>query len=106
MFKYLLSSSNSVCQLGSMLLPEPLKPKAATLLPSQPPSINSQKLQEPLKPIGLKPISQTPPPFHNIDHLAPQAPPRSKSAQNLPVEPVTTEPVSGNGWYLKLAPLF
>lgn len=81
---------------GSMLLPEPLKPKAATLLPSQPPSINSQKLQEPLKPIGLKPISQTPPPFHNIDHLAPQAPPRSKSAQNLPVEPVTTEPLKAN----------
>ncbi|XP_032888469.1 synaptojanin-1 isoform X2 [Amblyraja radiata] len=81
---------------GSMLLPEPLKPKAATLLPSQPPSINSQKLQEPLKPIGLKPISQTPPPFHNIDHLAPQAPPRSKSAQNLPVELVTTEPLKAN----------
>ncbi|XP_051871302.1 synaptojanin-1 isoform X7 [Pristis pectinata] len=76
---------------GSMLLPEPLKPKVATPLPSQPPSISSQKLQEPLKPIGLKPISQTPPPFHNIDHLAPQAPPRSKSAQSLPVEPVTTE---------------
>ncbi|XP_051871298.1 synaptojanin-1 isoform X3 [Pristis pectinata] len=81
---------------GSMLLPEPLKPKVATPLPSQPPSISSQKLQEPLKPIGLKPISQTPPPFHNIDHLAPQAPPRSKSAQSLPVEPVTTEQLQSN----------
>ncbi|XP_069744866.1 synaptojanin-1 isoform X3 [Narcine bancroftii] len=76
---------------GSMLLPEPLKPKVATPLPPQPPSITSQKLQEPLKPVGLKPISQTPPPFHNIDHLAPQAPPRSKSAQNLPVEAVSAE---------------
>ncbi|XP_051871303.1 synaptojanin-1 isoform X8 [Pristis pectinata] len=82
---------------GSMLLPEPLKPKVATPLPSQPPSISSQKLQEPLKPIGLKPISQTPPPFHNIDHLAPQAPPRSKSAQSLPVEPVTTEQEQPSG---------
>ncbi|XP_062906543.1 synaptojanin-1 isoform X3 [Mobula hypostoma] len=81
---------------GPMLLPEPLKPKIATPLPSQPSSISSQKLQEPLKPVGLKPISQTPPPFHNIDHLAPQAPPRSKSAQNLPVEPVTAEQLKAN----------
>ncbi|XP_072901180.1 synaptojanin-1 isoform X8 [Hemitrygon akajei] len=81
---------------GPMLLPEPLKPKIATPLPSQPSSISSQKLQEPLKPAGLKPISQTPPPFHNVDHLAPQAPPRSKSAQNLPVEPVTAEQLKAN----------
>ncbi|XP_059824674.1 synaptojanin-1 isoform X3 [Hypanus sabinus] len=81
---------------GPMLLPEPLKPKIATPLPSQPSSISSQKLQEPLKPAGLKPISQTPPPFHNVDHLAPQAPPRSKSAQNLPVEPVTAVQLKAN----------
>ncbi|XP_020371201.2 synaptojanin-1 isoform X1 [Rhincodon typus] len=76
---------------GPLLLPEPLKPKIATPLPLQPPPLGSQKLQEPLKPVGLKPISQTPPPSLGLDHLAPQAPPRSKSAQNLPVEPITAE---------------
>ncbi|XP_078088949.1 synaptojanin-1 isoform X5 [Mustelus asterias] len=76
---------------GPMLLPEPLKPKVAAPLPLQPPPISSQKLQEPLKPAGLKPISQTPPPTLGLEHLAPQAPPRSKSAQNLPTEPVTAE---------------
>ncbi|XP_067849288.1 synaptojanin-1 isoform X3 [Heptranchias perlo] len=81
---------------GPILLPEPLKPKVATPLPPQPPSISSQKLQEPLKPVGLKPISQTPPPSHSLEHPAPQAPPRSKSAQNLPAEPVTVEQLKAN----------
>ncbi|XP_072369521.1 synaptojanin-1 isoform X3 [Scyliorhinus torazame] len=76
---------------GPMLLPEPLKPNVAVHLPLQPPPISSQKLQEPLRSFGLKPISQTPPPSLGLDHLAPQAPPRSKSAQNLPTEPVTAD---------------
>uniref|UniRef100_UPI00398E56D7 synaptojanin-1 isoform X3 n=1 Tax=Pristiophorus japonicus TaxID=55135 RepID=UPI00398E56D7 len=81
---------------GPILLPEPLKPKVATPLLPQPPSLSSQKLQEPLKPVGLKPISQTPPPSHSLDHLAPQAPPRSKSVQNLPAEPIITEQLKAN----------
>ncbi|XP_067897173.1 synaptojanin-1 isoform X3 [Heterodontus francisci] len=89
-------SKNPEVSKAPMLLPEPLKPKVATPLPLQPPPISSQKLQEPLKPVGLKPISQTPPPFHSLDHLAPQAPPRSKSAQNLPIEPVTAEQLKSN----------
>ncbi|XP_041066893.1 synaptojanin-1 isoform X3 [Carcharodon carcharias] len=81
---------------GPMLLPEPLKPNVAAALSLQPPPISSQKLQEPLKPVGLKPISQTPPPSLGLDHLAPQAPPRSKSAQNLPTEPIIAEQLIAN----------
>ncbi|XP_078245049.1 synaptojanin-1 isoform X16 [Pogona vitticeps] len=72
---------------GSPLLPEPLKPQtAAPVHPtSQQPSV--LKMQEPLKPIVAP--SQTPSP-QNLE-AAPQPPPRSKSSQSLPSEPVPSE---------------
>uniref|UniRef100_A0A6J0TTL3 phosphoinositide 5-phosphatase n=1 Tax=Pogona vitticeps TaxID=103695 RepID=A0A6J0TTL3_9SAUR len=79
---------------GSPLLPEPLKPQtAAPVHPtSQQPSV--LKMQEPLKPIVAP--SQTPSP-QNLE-AAPQPPPRSKSSQSLPSEPVPSEKqIKANG---------
>ncbi|XP_040194817.1 synaptojanin-1 isoform X6 [Rana temporaria] len=75
-------------------LPEPMIPQlAAPLQPSlttQPPC---QKMQEPMQPTSSDPTSHTPPP-QSLD-TPPQAPPRSRSAQNLPSDNVAPQPVNG-----------
>ncbi|XP_040194818.1 synaptojanin-1 isoform X7 [Rana temporaria] len=72
-------------------LPEPMIPQlAAPLQPSlttQPPC---QKMQEPMQPTSSDPTSHTPPP-QSLD-TPPQAPPRSRSAQNLPSDNVAPQP--------------
>nr|XP_028582872.1 synaptojanin-1 isoform X5 [Podarcis muralis] len=72
---------------GSPLLPEPLKPQAAIPVHSitqQPPAL---KMQEPLVPMTV--TSQTASP-QNLE-APPQPPPRSKSSQSLPSEPVPSQ---------------
>ncbi|XP_033002826.1 synaptojanin-1 isoform X11 [Lacerta agilis] len=72
---------------GSPLLPEPLKPQAAIPVHSttqQPPAL---KMQEPLVPMTA--TSQTASP-QNLE-APPQPPPRSKSSQSLPSEPIPSQ---------------
>ncbi|XP_069060136.1 synaptojanin-1 isoform X3 [Pleurodeles waltl] len=70
-------------------LPEPLKPQlAAPIQPIPPPP--SQKLQEPILPLTSNSISQIIT-AQNLD-APPQPPPRSRSAQNLPSETVSSPP--------------
>ncbi|MEE6522321.1 hypothetical protein FKM82_020811, partial [Ascaphus truei] len=77
---------------GFASLPEPLKPQlAAPLQLSPPPQPPCQKMQEPLLPTTMQPTSQTPP-LQNLD-APPQAPPRSRSAQNLPSEQAAAQQV-------------
>ncbi|XP_040194819.1 synaptojanin-1 isoform X8 [Rana temporaria] len=77
-------------------LPEPMIPQlAAPLQPSlttQPPC---QKMQEPMQPTSSDPTSHTPPP-QSLD-TPPQAPPRSRSAQNLPSDNVAPQPEQPSG---------
>ncbi|XP_008105797.1 synaptojanin-1 isoform X3 [Anolis carolinensis] len=78
---------------GSPMLPEPIKPQAATPVPTpqQPPAL---KMQEPLIPTVTP--SQTPSP-QNLE-APPQPPPRSRSSQSLPSEPVPSEKqIKANG---------
>ncbi|XP_077336106.1 synaptojanin-1 isoform X6 [Lithobates pipiens] len=73
-------------------LPEPMIPQLATpLQPSlatQPPC---QKMQEPIQPTSSHPTSPPTPPLQSLD-TPPQAPPRSRSAQNLPSDNVAPQP--------------
>ncbi|XP_077198672.1 synaptojanin-1 isoform X3 [Paroedura picta] len=81
-------------QRGSPMLPEPLKPQTAVPLhPTiQPPSV--LKMQDPLIPMTAS--SQTISP-QNLE-APPQPPPRSKSSQNLPSEPVPSQKqITANG---------
>ncbi|XP_075449989.1 synaptojanin-1 isoform X3 [Ascaphus truei] len=81
---------------GFASLPEPLKPQlAAPLQLSPPPQPPCQKMQEPLLPTTMQPTSQTPP-LQNLD-APPQAPPRSRSAQNLPSEQAAAQQLVANG---------
>ncbi|XP_063812516.1 synaptojanin-1 isoform X3 [Pseudophryne corroboree] len=77
-------------------LPEPMKPQFATPIQpsptSQPPC---QTLPEPLLPTALHPTTQTPP-LQSLDP-PPQAPPRSRSSQNLPTEQVNNQQNPTNG---------
>ncbi|XP_042543129.1 synaptojanin-1 isoform X8 [Dipodomys spectabilis] len=88
---------------GSAVLPEPLRPQAASpLQPSLPPP--TQKLQEPLVPMAA-PMPQSGPQL-NLE-TPPQPPPRSRSSHSLPSESspqlqVKTNGVSG----VKQEPLF
>ncbi|XP_012882977.1 PREDICTED: synaptojanin-1 isoform X2 [Dipodomys ordii] len=88
---------------GSAVLPEPLRPQAASpLQPSLPPP--TQKLQEPLVPVAA-PMPQSGPQL-NLE-TPPQPPPRSRSSHSLPSESspqlqVKTNGVSG----VKQEPLF
>ncbi|XP_042543130.1 synaptojanin-1 isoform X9 [Dipodomys spectabilis] len=67
---------------GSAVLPEPLRPQAASpLQPSLPPP--TQKLQEPLVPMAA-PMPQSGPQL-NLE-TPPQPPPRSRSSHSLPSE--------------------
>nr|XP_033803831.1 synaptojanin-1 isoform X2 [Geotrypetes seraphini] len=81
----------------SPLLPEPLKPRlAAAIQPIIPPPPPSQKLPEPLLPATSRLTSETTP-VQSLD-APPQPPPRSRSSQNLPSEPVfSQQQVRANG---------
>ncbi|XP_073473229.1 synaptojanin-1 isoform X2 [Aquarana catesbeiana] len=78
-------------------LPEPMIPQLATpLQPSlatQPPC---QKMQEPIQPTSSHPTSPPTPTLQSLD-TPPQAPPRSRSAQNLPSDSVAPQPNPING---------
>ncbi|XP_077336107.1 synaptojanin-1 isoform X7 [Lithobates pipiens] len=78
-------------------LPEPMIPQLATpLQPSlatQPPC---QKMQEPIQPTSSHPTSPPTPPLQSLD-TPPQAPPRSRSAQNLPSDNVAPQPEQPSG---------
>ncbi|XP_078514530.1 synaptojanin-1 isoform X3 [Lissotriton helveticus] len=69
-------------------LPEPLKPQLATPIQPIPPPV-SQKLQEPMLPIISNSTSPTIP-AQSLD-APPQPPPRSRSAQNLPSEAISSQ---------------
>ncbi|XP_048348323.1 LOW QUALITY PROTEIN: synaptojanin-1 [Sphaerodactylus townsendi] len=89
-----LQSKPAEPQRGSPMLPEPLKPQTAVpVQPTiQPPTV--LKMQDPLIPMTAS--SQTISP-QNLEG-APQPPPRSKSSQNLPSEPVPSQKqVKANG---------
>ncbi|XP_075710644.1 synaptojanin-1 isoform X3 [Rhinoderma darwinii] len=74
-------------------LPEPLKPQlAAPLQPSPTSQPPCQKLAEPLLPTTLHPTSQTAP-VQILDPPPPQAPPRSRSSQNLPSEQTPSQQI-------------
>ncbi|XP_053164130.1 synaptojanin-1 isoform X6 [Hemicordylus capensis] len=80
---------------GSPVLPEPLKPQMAGPVQSatQPPVL---KMQEPLIPMTA--TSQTASP-QNLE-TPPQPPPRSRSSQSLPSEPVPSQkPIKTNGFH-------
>ncbi|XP_030058011.1 synaptojanin-1 isoform X1 [Microcaecilia unicolor] len=81
----------------SPLLPEPLKPQLASAIqPIIPPPLPSQKLPEPLMPATSNLVSETTP-VQTLD-APPQPPPRSRSSQNLPSEPVfSQQQVRANG---------
>ncbi|XP_073473234.1 synaptojanin-1 isoform X7 [Aquarana catesbeiana] len=78
-------------------LPEPMIPQLATpLQPSlatQPPC---QKMQEPIQPTSSHPTSPPTPTLQSLD-TPPQAPPRSRSAQNLPSDSVAPQPEQPSG---------
>ncbi|XP_060090314.1 synaptojanin-1 isoform X3 [Heteronotia binoei] len=81
-------------QKGSPVLPEPLKPQTAVPVhPTiQPPSV--LKMQDPLIPMTAS--SQTISP-QNLE-APPQPPPRSRSSQNLPSEPIPSQKqIKANG---------
>nr|XP_056714898.1 synaptojanin-1 isoform X2 [Euleptes europaea] len=81
-------------QRGSPMLPEPLKPQTAVPVhPTiQPPTV--LKMQDPLIPMTAS--SQTISP-QNLE-APPQPPPRSKSSQNLPSEPIPSQKqINANG---------
>lgn len=79
--------------LGSVLLPEPLKPQAALpVQPSPPPPV--QKMQEPLVPLAAPVPQSTPQP--NLES-PPQPPPRSRSSHSLPSEPSAQQQVGSAG---------
>ncbi|XP_015271026.1 PREDICTED: synaptojanin-1 [Gekko japonicus] len=81
-------------QRGSPILPEPLKPQAAVPVhpTTQPPSV--LKMQDPLIPMTAS--SQTISP-QNLE-APPQPPPRSKSSQSLPSEPIPSQKqIKANG---------
>ncbi|XP_042312298.1 LOW QUALITY PROTEIN: synaptojanin-1 [Sceloporus undulatus] len=79
---------------GSPILPEPLKPQAASPVHSTSQQSSVLKMQEPLIPV-IAP-SQTPSP-QNLE-APPQPPPRSRSSQNLPSDPIPSEKqIKANG---------
>nr|XP_014342484.1 PREDICTED: synaptojanin-1 [Latimeria chalumnae] len=77
-----------LCSLGSHLLPEPLKPQQLAPVQPLPPPPATQTLQDPLKPTVSHSTTETLPP-PNLG--APQPPPRSKSAHNLPSELISAQ---------------
>ncbi|KAH0624865.1 hypothetical protein JD844_032731, partial [Phrynosoma platyrhinos] len=79
---------------GSPILPEPLKPQAAAPVHSTSQQSSVLKMQEPLIPMTAP--SQTPSP-QNLE-APPQPPPRSRSSQSLPSEPIPSEKqIKANG---------
>ncbi|KAM4887580.1 synaptojanin-1 isoform 14-T16 [Thomomys bottae] len=78
---------------GSAVLPEPLRPQAASpLQPSLPPP--TQKLQEPLIPMAAPMPQSGPQP--NLE-TPPQPPPRSRSSHSLPSESSPQQQIKTNG---------
>ncbi|XP_048202262.1 synaptojanin-1 isoform X2 [Perognathus longimembris pacificus] len=88
---------------GSAVLPEPLRPQAASpLQPSLPPP--TQKLQDPLVPMAASMPQSGPQP--NLE-TPPQPPPRSRSSHSLPSESSPQVQVKTNGVSgVKQEPLF